>query len=68
MTEFIDNAIQSFIDNKSELQKIHPKDTLKIDIEINSEPRQSIVIRDNAGGIPLEELERASRYPAEPLN
>lgn len=66
LTEFIDNAIQSFIDNKSELQKKHPGKILQINIEVNSGPRRSIVISDNAGGIPRDELERASRLGAAP--
>lgn len=56
LAEFIDNAIQSYRDNKEVLQANNPSYVLHIDIRINwnldSEARaNSIIIRDNAAGI-----------------
>lgn len=63
--EFVDNSIQSYLDNKGRLEKLHGQDfQLKIEIEIAPGGEQ-IVVRDNAGGISAEEYTRAFK-PAEP--
>jgi hypothetical protein len=52
MAEFVDNAIQSFLQNRSELQRMHGDSVkLKVEIELETEGSGRIVIRDNAGGI-----------------
>ena len=59
-SEFIDNSIQSFLENKNTLITIggesFPK--LKISIEISTH-KQSIIIKDNAAGIHRKDIARA---------
>jgi hypothetical protein len=69
LAEFVDNALQSYIKNKEALQQIHgPGFRLKVAIEISQQDGGTITIRDNAGGIPLSEYERAFRPAAVPLD
>jgi hypothetical protein len=58
LAEYVDNAIQSYIDNKEKLIKLHSDYQLKISIEINKED-DFIRIIDNAGGINYENFLRA---------
>ena len=53
--EFVDNAIQSYIENKNKLKKIHKN--FKLIIEINMSSSQ-IEIKDNAGGIKEDNLSK----------
>lgn len=59
--EFIDNATQSYFDNKDELLKIDPnyKNTIKITWSYDE-----IVIEDNSFGMNFEQFERAMRLNA----
>jgi hypothetical protein len=60
--EFVDNALQSALDNWSALRKADGKDyRLKVEIDIRPEDDGLIVIRDNAAGIPSSEYSRAFR-------
>ena len=60
ISEFIDNSIQSFQDNRAQLIEMHGDDfVLNVDIEIISNSK--ITISDNAGGIPLNRFEKAFR-------
>ena len=54
--EFIDNSIQSYIDNLKLLEGTTKKYRLKINISIQN---NSIVIEDNAAGIPDSKMESA---------
>jgi len=63
--EFVDNAIQSYIENKRKLKNIHKDFKLTIDINISS---SQIEIKDNAGGISEENYVRAFRAGARPKN
>lgn len=55
-TEFIDNSIQSYKNDKEEIKRVEPTYSLKISIKkIGDE----IIIRDNAGGINEKNFDRA---------
>lgn len=60
--ELVDNAIQSYISNRSWLRTVYPSYTLRIDIEVT---KTSIRVVDNAAGIAGSDLPRALA-PAEP--
>src|SRR5580704_13295916 len=65
MAEFVDNSLQSFLQNREQLQKLHGKDyCLKVEIEIERSDETRIRIRDNAAGIASIDYARAFR-PAE---
>jgi hypothetical protein len=62
LAEFVDNAVQSYAENKVELHKLHgPKWRLKVAIEVDSSTPGRIVIRDNAAGILRSVFPRAFR-------
>ncbi len=54
--EFVDNSIQSFIENKKELEKITPGYRAKIEIFVEG---SDIIVQDNCGGISSKDEERA---------
>ncbi len=56
IAEFVDNAVQSYIDNKKKLNSSYSSYKLKIEINIQG---KNINIRDNAAGIHSSDLERA---------
>lgn len=59
IAEFVDNAIQSHQALQNECTTPPPQLRVDIDIDTNSPPR--ISIRDNAGGISIEDFPRAFR-------
>ena len=61
--EFVDNSIQSYIDNKTKLRKLHSNYKLKIEIYVSG---AVIEIKDNAGGINKENYERAFQAAMRP--
>jgi hypothetical protein len=62
LAEFVDNALQSYVENKPALQGIHgEKVRLKVSIDIDTSPPGRITIRDNAGGIGRPIFPRAFR-------
>ena len=61
--EFVDNSIQSYIDNKPKLRRLHSNYKLKIDITVSA---ATIEIKDNAGGINKENYERAFQAAMRP--
>ncbi len=64
LAEYVDNSIQSFIDNEVRLKEIEGEDfQLEIEIEIDEES-DKIIIKDNAAGINEKNFNRAFR-PAE---
>ena len=68
LAEFVDNAIQSYLNNELKLKKLHGDDfQLEVIIEIN-EPENKITIRDNAGGIEESNYARAFRAAEIPVN
>ena len=63
MAEFVDNSIQSYIDNKSRLKQLHSNYKLKIEIYVSS---SVIEIKDNAAGIDQKNYERAFQAAMRP--
>jgi len=65
MAEFVDNSLQSYLQNQQKLERLHGKEfCLKVEIEIERSDEVRIKIRDNAAGIAINEYARAFR-PAE---
>lgn len=59
LSEYVDNAIQSFEDNKPKLKELHGEYfNLEINIDINRD-KDIISIKDNAAGINIENYYRA---------
>ena len=56
--EYVDNSVQSYINNKEELHKVEKNYKLHIEINIDYENR-CITINDNAAGIDEKNYERA---------
>lgn len=65
--EFIDNSYQSFLDNVERLKARNPDYKLRITILIDAS-ENTIVIEDNAGGIPDSEMHRAFTPGARPAD
>jgi hypothetical protein len=67
--EFVDNAVQSALDNWDALQNVH-NNKYKLVIRIDLEPSDGgrITVRDNAAGIPVEDYQRAFRTAEIPPN
>ena len=62
LAEFVDNAVQSYLDNKETLHKIHGNDwKLKVTIDVDTSAPGRIAVRDNAAGISLNVFPRAFR-------
>jgi hypothetical protein len=69
LAEFVDNALQSYLDNKDRLQALSPPaGALEVRIDIEASDTSRISIRDNAGGIAEAQYERAFRPAAIPSN
>lgn len=71
LAEFVDNAIQSYIDNKQELLNQDPDYKLKVEIILewdnNDDNRASMIsIRDNAGGIGKDNFANAFKLAHTP--
>lgn len=56
--EYVDNAVQSYINNKERLQAIEPNYKLSIQITVDWEKR-NLIIFDNAAGIDTKNYVRA---------
>ena len=64
LAEFVDNALQSYLDLRHKLAQTDGSDhTLRVSIDVDRAEKR-ITIRDNAGGIHEDDYERAFR-PAE---
>ncbi|SBS33371.1 hypothetical protein MSP8886_02732 [Marinomonas spartinae] len=58
--ELIDNSIQSFLDKKADIGEHHGESSPKLKVTIYiSTAKKQIVIKDNAGGILSEDMDRA---------
>jgi hypothetical protein len=67
LAEFVDNAVQSYSENRARLESLHgTKFQLRVDIDIESGPLSRITIRDNAAGIARADFPRAFRPAAIP--
>ena len=65
LAEFVDNSVQSFVDKNKAIKSIDGQDaTLKVRIEVDTKGN-SIVIKDNAGGINRADFQRAIRMGRE---
>src|SRR3984893_19385364 len=62
LAEFVDNSLQSYIENKSKIHELHgPAWKLKVSIEVDTSHPGRITIRDNAAGIAGDAFPRAFR-------
>ena len=67
--EFVDNAVQSFIQHRAALEQLHGRGAkLRVDIDIDTTAPARISVRDNAAGIPESEYTRAFRPAAVPAD
>jgi hypothetical protein len=65
MAEFVDNSLQSYLQNREALETLQGKEyRLKVEIEIERSDETRVIIRDNAAGIASSDYARAFR-PAE---
>lgn len=67
ISEFVDNSIQSFIDNQDIIIAKDPNQSFAIDIKVDS-INKTVVIKDNAGGIHRDDLQRAITMGRDPNN
>lgn len=63
--EFIDNSIQSYRNTKDDIEKFEPDYVLKIDLNYNG---SQIEIKDNAGGIDIDNFARAMKPANKPID
>jgi Histidine kinase-, DNA gyrase B-, and HSP90-like ATPase len=69
LAEFVDNALQSYLDNKTALEARHGTDfKLRVRIDIESAPTPRMSIKDNAAGIAHDQFPRAFRPAAIPAD
>jgi hypothetical protein len=69
MAEFVDNAVQSYLQNRERLEALHGTAfRLKVEIEIDRSDETRIIIRDNAAGIATVDYARAFRPAELPAN
>lgn len=69
MAEFVDNAIQSFIDFRDAIEMIDgARCKLKVEIEWDATDEGRLVVRDNAAGIHQADFSRAFRPAAIPVD
>lgn len=68
IAEFVDNSIQSYLDNQVELRRLHG-DAFKLKIRVwLDEQNKKIEISDNAAGISVKNFERAFRAAEVPID
>jgi hypothetical protein len=67
LSEFVDNSVQSYLDNKQVLLKNNPKYVFRIEIEVDQKANQ-IIIKDNAAGIDFQNYLRAFEPANIPLD
>lgn len=67
LSEFVDNAVQSYLDNKERIIKLDPNYSFEVSIEVNHSSNQ-IIIRDNAAGIDYHNYQRAFEPANIPLD
>lgn len=69
LAEFVDNAIQSFLDNKLALRELHGPDfKLRVALEWDPANGGRLVVRDNAAGIHEADYPRAFRAAEVPVD
>src|SRR5437899_4558278 len=69
LAEFVDNALQSYLDHRRDLQRVEGKKfRLRVSIKIESDEGGRITVRDNAAGIHKADYARAFRAAEVPPN
>ena len=70
IAEFVDNSTQSYFDHEEELKNLDEFDKLHIEIiyENGKDDNDTLIIRDNAYGMEIEEFERAFTLDKTPRN
>lgn len=67
LAEFVDNAVQSFMSHRADLERAEGRDfKLRVDIDVDPTPPARLSIKDNAAGIYPVEFPRAFRPAAIP--
>ena len=64
LAEYVDNALQSFMSRKADLEEAGDGEVLQVNIDLLQGDHPSIIIKDNAAGIGESDFHRAFR-PAE---
>ncbi len=67
LAEYVDNSIQSYLDNVDLLSKLNPKNRLTVRINIDTD-REIITIKDNAFGISEKYYDKAFELANIPLD
>lgn len=67
LSEYVDNSVQSYLDNKDSILEINPNYRFEISIEVDQKANQ-ITIKDNAGGIDYVNYQRAFEPANIPLD
>ncbi|WP_241279556.1 ATP-binding protein [Chryseobacterium cucumeris] len=67
LSEYVDNAVQSYLDNKDVILSIYPDFIFEVNIEVDQKSNQ-IIIRDNAAGIDFVNYQRAFEPANIPLD
>jgi hypothetical protein len=68
LAELVDNALQSFLTNRKELERVEGKGwPLRVEIEIERGGSRRIVVRDYAAGISAKDWQRALKAGAAPV-
>lgn len=67
LSEYVDNSVQSFLDNKNAILSIYPDFIFEVNIEVDQKSNQ-IIIRDNAAGIDFVNYQRAFEPANIPLD
>lgn len=58
LSEYVDNSVQSYLDNKQRLLENNPIYVFRVSIEVDQKANQ-IIIKDNAAGIDFQNYLRA---------
>jgi hypothetical protein len=67
LSEYVDNSVQSYLDNKQRLLQINEGYVFRVSIEVDQKAKQ-IVIKDNAAGIDFKNYIRAFEPANIPLD
>ncbi|MGO9085941.1 MAG: ATP-binding protein [Candidatus Sulfotelmatobacter sp.] len=69
LAEFVDNSLQSYLDNEEALQRADGNRTrLRVEVELDTSGPPRMTVRDNAAGIRQAEYRRAFRPAAIPTD
>jgi hypothetical protein len=68
VAELVDNSVQSYLDNKTALDRQHKKEKARFSVRIDHSSDELFSIWDNAMGMDLADLHRAVQLAAPPPN